>query len=275
MLDKLIESRGHASEQRTIGGFMVSTGFIIISLLLTGVVYSLFSNNLTLGAEAFEISTLVAPVEPAVEPMPEAPPAPDQPQQESNNRDIKLPMRQNNIQRTNESPVNVPTSISVTRNESKARPNSAFILGNRDNDPINTRGNGRPKHPGNGIDPRGISVVPDINIKKPDEIPDPPVIKTPVVKEKKVISGGVVNGRAINLVVPNYPSSVRTLNIKGEVKVQVMIDENGRVISASAVSGHPLLRNSAVAAARASVFSPTTLSDQKVRVSGFIVYNFS
>jgi protein TonB len=56
--------------------------------------------------------------------------------------------------------------------------------------------------------------------------------------------------------------------------VQVTIDESGNVISASAVSGHPLLRASAVDAARASKFSPTMLSGQAVKVTGVIVYNF-
>jgi len=56
--------------------------------------------------------------------------------------------------------------------------------------------------------------------------------------------------------------------------VQVTIDENGNVISASAVSGHPLLRQAAEQAARQAVFKPTLLSDQPVKVTGVIVYNF-
>jgi len=40
------------------------------------------------------------------------------------------------------------------------------------------------------------------------------------------------------------------------------------------VSGHPLLRAAAVAAARGARFSPTKLSGQPVKVSGVITYNF-
>jgi protein TonB len=54
----------------------------------------------------------------------------------------------------------------------------------------------------------------------------------------------------------------------------VLIDENGSVVSASAVSGHPLLRAAAVQAARGARFSPTKLSGQPVKVSGVITYNF-
>jgi len=52
------------------------------------------------------------------------------------------------------------------------------------------------------------------------------------------------------------------------------LDENGNVISAHAVSGHPLLQAVAVAAARGARFSPTKLSGQPVKVTGVITYNF-
>jgi protein TonB len=54
----------------------------------------------------------------------------------------------------------------------------------------------------------------------------------------------------------------------------VKIDERGNVVSASAVSGHPLLQAAAVAAARQAKFAPTMLSGQAVSVTGVIVYNF-
>lgn len=88
------------------------------------------------------------------------------------------------------------------------------------------------------------------------------------------ISGGVLNGKAVSLVKPAYPAIARSAHASGTVTVQVLIDENGNVISAHATSGHPLLQGSAVAAARASKFSPTKLSGQPVKVTGVIIYNF-
>jgi TonB family protein len=88
------------------------------------------------------------------------------------------------------------------------------------------------------------------------------------------ISSGVLNGKAVNLVKPAYPPIARSANASGTVTVQVTIDENGSVISAHAVSGHPLLQSAAVSAARASKFNPTMLSGQPVKVTGVIVYNF-
>ena len=111
---------------------------------------------------------------------------------------------------------------------------------------------------------------------------DAPVIKTPTPAtpkptEKpvpKIVSGGVVNGKARSLVTPQYPSAARAVRASGQVSVQVTIDESGNVISASATSGHTLLRSAAESAARSSKFNPTLLSGQPVKVSGIIIYNF-
>jgi TonB family protein len=90
----------------------------------------------------------------------------------------------------------------------------------------------------------------------------------------KVISGGVVNGKATSLPKPAFPAAAKAVRASGAVNVQVTIDENGDVISASAVSGHPLLRASAVQAAQQAKFAPTRLQGQPVKVTGVIVYNF-
>lgn len=90
----------------------------------------------------------------------------------------------------------------------------------------------------------------------------------------KQISGGVLNAKATSLPKPVYPPAAAALKASGQVSVQVLIDENGNVISAEAVSGHPLLRAASVEAARAATFSPTKLSGQPVKVSGVITYNF-
>ena len=88
------------------------------------------------------------------------------------------------------------------------------------------------------------------------------------------IHGGVLNGKALNLPLPAYPPIARAARASGTVTVMVVIDEKGCVISAKAVSGHPLLQRAAVEAARNACFSPTRLSGQPVKVTGVITYNF-
>lgn len=87
-------------------------------------------------------------------------------------------------------------------------------------------------------------------------------------------AGTILNGSAVNLVKPAYPAAAKAVKASGAVNVEVVIDENGNVEKAEAVSGHPLLRASAVEAARATKFKPTRLEGQPVKVAGIIVYNF-
>jgi TonB family protein len=97
--------------------------------------------------------------------------------------------------------------------------------------------------------------------------------QTPAPK-RTVVAGGVLNGKAISKPQPAYPPIAKAARASGTVVVQIVVGEDGRVISASAVSGHPLLQSAAVSAARQARFSPTLLSGQPVKVSGVITYNF-
>lgn len=101
--------------------------------------------------------------------------------------------------------------------------------------------------------------------------PPPP---SPKPTPRAPISGGVLNGKAISKPQPAYPPIAKAAGASGTVTVQVLVDESGNVVSARAVSGHPLLHQSAVAAARQAKFSPTLLSGQPVKVTGVITYNF-
>lgn len=122
-----------------------------------------------------------------------------------------------------------------------------------------------------------------VSIEIPEEPTRTPVViitptpnwKPPTPKPMPTtVSGGVVNGKAIKLVTPPYPEIARRFGAFGSVHVEVLIDENGNVISAKATSGHNLLKSPAENAARASKFSPTYLSGVRVKVSGMIIYNF-
>ncbi len=89
------------------------------------------------------------------------------------------------------------------------------------------------------------------------------------------ISGGVLNGKATSLPKPAYPPSAKAVRASGSVSVQILVDEKGSVVSATAVSGHPLLRQAAVDAAKNAKFSPTMLSGKTVKVSGVLTFNFT
>ncbi|MFS8085804.1 MAG: energy transducer TonB, partial [Acidobacteriota bacterium] len=63
--------------------------------------------------------------------------------------------------------------------------------------------------------------------------------------------------------------------VTGVVQVEVIVDENGKVVSARVLSGPGTLRDVAMQAALRARFSPTKLSGQSVKVSGQINYNFT
>ncbi len=112
----------------------------------------------------------------------------------------------------------------------------------------------------------------DVNRKSVAVEDAPPPAPRPLLRP---LSGGVLNGKALALPMPNYPEVARRLRITGLVQVDVVVDENGKVISAKVLSGPGSLRDVALQAALRARFSPTKLSGQSVKVSGQINYNFT
>jgi TonB family protein len=92
---------------------------------------------------------------------------------------------------------------------------------------------------------------------------------------RRIVIGGVLNGKAISKPAPNYPAAAKSAGVQGVVVVKIVIDEEGKVIKAEAVSGHPVLRDEAVKAALKARFTPTKLEGTPVKVTGSISYNFT
>lgn len=98
---------------------------------------------------------------------------------------------------------------------------------------------------------------------------------SPITNNPAPISGGVLNSKAISLPPPAYPPVAKAAKASGTVAVNIIVDESGRVISASAFAGHPLVRPAAEAAARNARFNPTIVGGKRVKVTGTITYQFS
>ncbi|HEX5835452.1 MAG TPA: energy transducer TonB [Pyrinomonadaceae bacterium] len=88
-------------------------------------------------------------------------------------------------------------------------------------------------------------------------------------QKRAPINAGMLNGKAIYLPRPEPPSGAN-----GVVLVQVLIDEQGSVIDAKAVSGPQNLHAISVNAARLARFMPTLLAGVPVQVTGTLSYNF-
>jgi len=118
----------------------------------------------------------------------------------------------------------------------------------------------------------GVDANPDAPVVSLDSEPPPGPGPKPILKP---VSGGVLNGTALSLPAPFYPETAKRMRSSGVVTVDVVLDETGKVISATASSGPVMLREAATQAALKARFSPTKLSGQPVKVSGVINYKFA
>lgn len=268
MLDQLVESKSHMNEDKRRSGFMLTILIIAVVGVLTAWGVDLFGKDFGMGTDDLALTTLVAPV-----PVPDEEPPPE-PEKKPEQKEPDVDIRKELIQNIMSSPVKPPDKISTVQNQVKAmREDRMTKLGSTDSDTgakidpgsarvVDSGGTGG-LSTSTGNDPTGGEGAPP---------PPPPPVKKEV---PKMISKGVLNGSAISLPKPAYPPMAKQNGVKGSVNVQVVISETGSVISASAVSGHALLKSAAVTAARGARFSPTLLSGTPVKVSGVITYNFN
>jgi TonB family protein len=111
--------------------------------------------------------------------------------------------------------------------------------------------------------------------------PQPPVARARSVSEQTPpeeggwVSESVLLGSAISKVQPIYPANAKKVNASGRVQVQVTISVEGRVIEATAISGHPLLRGAAIAAAGKWLFKPTMMNGVPVKVQSVLTFVFT
>jgi protein TonB len=258
MFDNLVESSSHKQDLSRKGSFIVVTALIYGVLLVGFFVAGILWYDAHLAEQELELTTLVAPV-----PVPQQQKEPEQkqeakPQKVEQNVDVRKEL----IADVAESRL-PPKEVSAKASDvPPVRRGVTTVIGSSDSNAAAPM----PAGPGAGT---VVSAPAKINIA--EEPPPPAPTPTP---RTAPISGGVLNGKAISLPKPNYPPIARAAHASGTVVVQVLIDENGNVVSAKAVSGHPLLQAVAVSAARQARFSPTKLSGQPVKVTGVIQYNF-
>ncbi len=256
MFDNLVESSSHMGDLSRKGSFVLITFAVYFVLGLAFFVAGIYMYDAHLENQNLDLITLVAPV-----PVPPQQAQPEKreeakPQKVEQNVDVRKELIAS-VDRTEL----VPKEISAKASDvPPVRRGVQTVIGNTDTNAAAPVASG----PGTGT----VTTVPTkVDIAEPPPPPAPTPPRAP-------ISGGVLNGKAISLPKPAYPPIARQAHASGQVVVQVVIDENGGVISARAVSGHPLLQAGAVAAARQARFSPTKLSGQPVKVTGVITYNF-
>ena len=266
MFDKLIESNTEQAEFKPRRKFFIVSSVVVGILFLSAVVASLYAQNIDLGTDNFDMAELLAPIAADV---PEPEPPQQQPQRNNEPQESQLPSRQMAIERLDQSS-KIPPAISSVPSEYLEMPLGRFELNPNGPD---RNGSGGPVGPptasyGSG----GSSSEPD---PEPVKAADPPPIAKAEPKKIRTQTKGVINGEAISLPKPPYPPAAKAINLSGQVDVQVLIDETGKVVSAKAVGGPLLLKQEAERAAWKAKFRPTFLGDDPVKVTGIIIYRFT
>ncbi len=256
MFENLVESGSHLADIKRKGSFLAAFAIVYLVLICVSAVVAILLAPAIIDQQNLDLVTLIAPVPVQQQQKQEAA------KPEKMNIEKNVDVRRELIATVDRADL-VPKTISAKASDvPPVRKGVVTMVGTSDSNAI------APIAPGSGTG-QIISGPGTVQVKT-DDAPPPPPKPTP----RAPISGGVLNGKAVRLVQPPYPPIARSAHASGQVNVQITIDENGNVISAHAVSGHPLLQGAAVGAARASKFTPTKLSGQPVKVSGVIIYNF-
>ena len=271
MFGNLVESSSHKGDYARRSWFFLGTLSVYALAFLAIGVGSIYAYNTHIENQNLELVALVTPVEAAQVQQPpkrilSRPAA-------GSSSSTKVVVRSTPVIATMD-PQRIPEKAFVSSPRPELPGKMNYTIG------IPGPGDNILGNPGNRSGGNGSGGGGDDNSKEIEELvktAPPPVMETKVSKPpatKLVKSMGVVNGMATNLPKPVFSAIAKAAGARGIVTVQVLIDEYGKVISARVLSGHPLLQKEAVQAAYQARFTPTLLSQQPVKVSGVITYNF-
>lgn len=265
MFTNLIESDSHRKEFKRRSSFFLATVAAYALILFAAGIASIYAYDAHLEAQNTDILISWVPAVTAAPPIPShitQPPRRSAPSNAQVDPHITIPERTNPVASVAD-PTRTPETIGTTASPFPPV-TGPVVIG-----------------PGN-LDPPGLpsgnqggcatcnSTGPVVRV--PDTTPPPvPVAPKPPTQRQP---SSVLISHAVSLPQPAYPPIAKQIRIQGAVTVQILVDEQGKVVSAQVMSGHPTLIGAAREAALRARFTPTMLSGQAVKVQGVITYNF-
>lgn len=268
MFSHLVESDLHAGELKRKGTFFLATMAAYALILMAMGVAGVYAYEANINDQNLE---LVALVPPDTE-EPKQAQAPPRVRVNTSSATVNTGGSRNPRGPQQPVPSNTSSDLTKTSGPPQASTNQMPPTvpegGNRSigfsTGPYNPNGDGTNSASGTKGNPNGKLI---------DE--EPPIMKKVEPPEKKRIAYiGPVNSKALSLPQPAYPGVAKVAGVQGVVTVEILIDETGRVMTAHATSGHPLLRSESEKAAYRARFSPTLLQNQPVKAKGVITFNF-
>lgn len=266
MFANLIESASQVREYKRRSSFFLITVAAYSLILSAAGVASVYAYDAQLEAQtsSLEILSWVPPVTAAPKPI-----TPDKPNPVRASKPTNAPVdphvtesiRTEAVARPDD-PTKVPDQIGMQA--SKTPPvTGRYTIGKVNVDPM--RGSEEDSKP--CVDCTSGPPRVEVDSKPPDP---PPAVKPSTQR----VTSSVLTSKVISLPQPSYPALARQIRKQGPVNVQILVDEQGRVISAQAVSGDPMLTAAAKDAAMRAKFTPTVLNGVAVKIQGVITYNF-
>jgi protein TonB len=272
MFGNLIESGSHAADLKRKGRFFLATTLFYGLLLAVTGVGSIYAYNARLDYDPeYELVSLMR-FPPAEAREPET--------RREERRAASSPSRQNQITVRREISTQTPYHGDriASRETREVRTNERVVIGEFEftpeagGGPVGPTGPG-PSHGGGSV--TGPAVTDTFDPPPPAATPTPKPQPTPQQQTGPVrVPSSLISSKTLDKPAPPYPPIAKAAGVQGTVAVQIVIDEQGKVISAKATSGNPLLLNAAVQAAYRAKFTPTVLGGQAVKVTGSITYNF-
>jgi protein TonB len=272
MFGNLIESGSHAADLRRKSRFFIGTTLFYGLLMLATGVGSIYAYNASLEDRGDEYEVLA---------LMRFPPAD---RSEPRREEVRPAASQN---RANQLPTRPEISLQTPYHDNRiaaastkeVRANTPVVIAQFTSDPADIGGPIGIVGPGRHGNNPGTDGGPTVADGGGEGAPPVAVRPTPAPTPQKPtgpirLPSEVIASKAISKPAPPYPILAKQTRIQGPVTVQILIDEQGHVVSAKATSGHPMLQAAAVQAAFRASFTPTLLSKQPVKVTGVITYNF-
>src|SRR6266851_5223993 len=222
MFANLIESDSHTREFKRRSSFFLATSAAYALILFAAGIASIYAYDARLEAQSnsLEILNWVPPV-----------PAPDHDRQPpprrapaSNNAGRVAPQSVRLVlYESASSPIKPPDTISAAPNTVPPAPPNA-VIGDRVADPV--------------LPPTGTSGCVTCTgstgpvVRVPETTPPP--VPTPVKPKTQPVTSSILIAKVISLPKPAYPPMAKAIGAEGSVAVQILVDEQGRVISAQA-----------------------------------------
>jgi protein TonB len=266
MFTNLIESQSHRKEFKRRSSFFLFTVAAYAVILFGAGIGSIYAYDAQLEAQAssLELMSWVPPVTPAT-PKPVIERSPSAVRSHSNapvDPGASRPERTQLVSSTDD-PRNIPPNVGIVASPIPPATSGA-VLSSRNVDPPAAAGSDK------GDCLTCPTTAPTVVV--PEKAPEPPVVKPPTTLK---VPSTILSGKAVNLPQPPYPIIAKQAHVQGPVSVQILVSEEGKVLSAQAVSGNAMLISAAKEAAMRARFTPTILNGQPVKIQGVITYNFT